>query len=280
MKITNKYNYPMQMVRFAESMLRRPHDTRISITRLCDSPQILRLLREKWDVLERDVSQMTWALISTAIHAILQQHAGPNALAEEKLIVSIDGVEIAGIPDLYENEIISDWKFVKTSALYYQSSFAQFEKQLNCYDYMFHIHGFPVKEIQDVLIFRDWSAAMTKDPEYPQFDVQSHKPELWGHEKTYQFIKERLSAHANPEHQCTDEERWAIKPKFAVMKKGQKRSKKNHDNVDDARFHASELNRAEGKPGMYYVEDRPGDEWKRCREYCDVSSVCPQYRKG
>lgn len=277
MKITNKHNYPQAFVNYAIAQLQKPENDYIRVTSLCDSPQILRLKKAHWEALEVDVSTKTWALISTAIHEILQAYSDANTLTEERLIIEVDGVKIGGRPDIFDHYgNLQDWKCVKTGKLF--MGMDREIEQLNCYAYMLRQHGFEVNKIQDIFIFRDWMKPKADvKADYPDYDVRTYDQPLWSEEQQLAFIRERIRVHQEPDSLCDDKDRWARPTVYAVMKKGKKRSEKNHKNKIDAERHVINCNQSD-KANKYYIDERIGEPFYRCRNgYCDVSQVCGQF---
>jgi hypothetical protein len=276
MTITNKLGLPDVLVQAVSN--REPSDA-YSASQLMKSPRQLWLGRKHHVEIVEDVSDRIWALFGTALHAIIEQANPENALTEERLSHEFPGLgKITGIPDLFQDGIISDWKTVSVwSYIYFDDDKrAEYASQLNTYAFLYRALGFEVKGLEIVMLMRDWQASKAKfDPDYPQSQVAKIKIPLWSQEKAETYIKAKLDYFETfrdtaddqlPE--CTEKERWAKPGKWALMKKGRKSAVKLYDVQPDIEL----------EPGHYW-EHRPGEQWKRC-EYCNVSPFCNQYQKA
>jgi hypothetical protein len=264
---------------------------KFSVTELLLSPQMLQLRRRHDDEIVLDPLDNLWRLFGKLCHGKLEAHAGVNALVEEGLTLGVydngmieliskttepsrSFVTVSATPDLYEDETVTDYKF--TSVWSVKDGIKDdWERQLNLYMLFFLLYGFSVKHLRIVAIARDWSAAAAKrDKDYPP-RVKVFKVKLWSKPECELFLRERVRLHEAaeklPDDQlppCTDEERWATKPVWAVMEKGKRRATKLHGTQQAADIHAASL------PGSV-VQERPR-EYKRCENYCDAYSVCSQ----
>jgi len=268
MKITNKLGLPASIVKAVSvDNYSRPQGT-ISATTLL-APAYQRHLMDKYeDELEEDASARIWSMMGQLGHAIAERSAGAQSLSEERLTTELDGYNITGQVDLYENEIITDFKF---TTVYAADGKPEWNAQVNAYAWLMQKAGFPVKGAQIVAVFRDFHMSKAGQNGYPEAAVKVIPVPLWADQETEKFLLARLKEHGSlMPPLCTDEERWATKPVFAVMKKGRKTALKLYDNEIDAQGHAA------GEDG--YVEKRPV-EYKRCENYCAVSKFCPAFKK-
>lgn len=276
--ITNKKNLPETFVKVLERDCHKSAD--YSASQLTKPVQMVHLEKRHREEIEEDVTDRIWALFGQAVHAILQKGETENQLVEGYLKETVDGVVLSGMSDLYEDGKISDYKVTSAwSWVFIKDKIPEYESQLNTYAWLFEKAGFPVKALEIVMILRDWIASKAKyDAGYPDCQVQVIQIKLWPMEKREEYIKSRVRLYEKykdyPDAElpnCTPEDRWAKASTFAVMKSGRKTALK----VEDSREAAKEWMKKNFKGE--YIEERKGDEWKRC-EYCSVSAFCNQFQ--
>jgi hypothetical protein len=137
-----------------------------------------------------------------------------------------------------------------------------------------------------VMFMRDFSKIKSKtQSDYPDRPVVTVSFTLDTPEEAEAFIIDRLSLFIKYEAikddqlpLCTQEERFNNGDKYAVMKKGNKRAVKIHDEYVIAEIHAGALNEKEEKE-IYYIEERKGTDMK-CLEYCSVNKYCDYYKEN
>jgi hypothetical protein len=272
MQITNKLNLPEEIVNAVSS--REPGNS-YSASMLTQTPRMVWLRRRHFSEISEDVADRIWALFGTAVHYIFHKNQDKKSLAEEFLEYEFEnGIKITGMPDLYKNGKISDWKIksVWSYVFFDDNTKFELESQLNCYAFLFDKYGFEVKELEAIFILRDWQKSKALyDKKYPQSQVVIIPVRLWDKEEIERHIKfrinnfEKYNIPDNELPECSPAERWAKPGKWALMKKGKKRAIKLYD----------EKQNFELEPGFFW-EERKGEQWKRC-EYCSVSSFCNQY---
>lgn len=280
MKITNKMGLPQALVDAVS--IRQPSDS-YSASMLTKSPRQVHLERRHAHEIERDVSDMIWSLFGTAVHKVIEQADPEQALLEEALTHELsNGAKITGTADLYESGKISDWKTVSVWSYVYlddQKRF-EYESQLNTYALLFELYGFPVRELEIVMLFRDWQKNKAKyNSDYPQQQVYPLPLKMWSAEHTERYLLDRTNLFESykdvPDDDlpfCTDSERWAKPGKVAVMKRGRKSALRVLDTTEQAE---AWMQQNSGE----YIEQRPGEPWKRC-EYCDAAAFCNQFQEG
>lgn len=289
MKLTNKQNLPQSVV---NAVKRDPYNNQgtLSVTTLIKPPQMVRLEKKHFNDIEHDVSDSLWALYGQSIHHILERSVGEGDRAEERLYMDVEGVTISGQYDLFTKEnILQDYKFTSVWAVKdaLQNGKKEWEHQLNMlatlyaftYDYYF------VEKLQIIAFCRDWrNSEMLRDPQgYPN-KVEIIDVPLWAPKETLDFIKERVKLHTSETVQpCTDEERWIVPGKWAVMKKGRKSALRLLDTEGTALQWCAENDQiknetAELKSGIS-IEERP-TKYNRCEGYCNCSMFCPQFNGG
>ena len=85
-------------------------------------------------------------------------------------------------------------------------------------------------------------------------------------------ILEKLSDMNLP--MCSEEERFNKGDTYAIKKIGNKTALKVHKTREEAIEHLMNLNNK--YPGMYELEERPGEDVK-CLNYCSCNKQCPYY---
>ena len=212
MQITNKHNLPEELRRAIIKNNRAPKEGIISVTELISPPIIRKLKLKYWDVLEEDVSDRLWALLGTAMHSVLENHVDGDAFGEERLYAEVDGQKITGQSDIFQDEIVSDWK-VTSAWSYIYGIKPEWKKQVNIYGWLWQENGFKVKTLRINMLLRDWmTSKATGVGKYPMLPfisvdvVKNKKPTV------LKYIKERIRLHNQEELvECTPTERWERK---------------------------------------------------------------------
>jgi hypothetical protein len=271
MKVTNKFNLPGPIVKAVE--LDEHQQADVSVTGLISPVQMSVLTKQHWDEIEVDASDRIWLLLGKAVHYVLEK-AVPDLDTEEYLTVTIDGVTVSGTLDILDriSRTITDYKVTSTYAIKDFTVKPEWEKQLNCYDYMATLNGDKIEHLQIVAILRDWQESKTIEHDYPKSAVIVMPVRKWSRSEQERFLIERVAAWKVAQTMtdlppCTDDERWAKSPTWAVKKAGNKRATKLFDLEAPAKVFAAENNMV--------VEYRPGEQ-VRCQRYCPVRRFCKQ----
>ncbi|MDA3813709.1 MAG: hypothetical protein PF570_05585 [Candidatus Cloacimonetes bacterium] len=279
MKITNKNGIPAPIFRsISKNWYGGAGEKKqfCSVTQLLKSAKIFVLEKRYARELQEEASDLIWALMGSAMHKVLEKSESKNSLNEERLSCEISGKIISGGIDLYENSVISDFKFTSVWTYIYGSRLQEWTEQLNIYSYLYAKANFPVERLQVIAIFRDWSKLKSRiESDYPQ-QVMIVPIKLWKMSRTEKFIKEKLSqletALKLPDDKiapCTLAQRWQDPEKFAVMKKGNKRALKLFESRELAsRFISFHKDRE--KLNIEIRESLP----RRCQDYCLVNGYC------
>ncbi len=273
MNITNKYDLPEVLVKFARAKNYSRGDARLSVTQLINSPRIVALQERHHDEMEQDISDVLFSLLGTATHYVLDQYSDhAEVITEQRLFHTINGWKISGAIDRQvttpEGRILEDWKV--TSAYAAMSGKSEWEEQLNCYAYLVRAHGHAVVGLKINAIIRDWARRNAGKDGYPDAPIMQINVPLWTYEEQESFIKQRIALHAatvmDDPPMCTPDERWMKPDQWAVIKAGNKRAFK----VFLTEAEAKEL--ANQKPGFDVVH-RPGQP-TRCMSFCPVKQFC------
>ena len=258
---------------------RRPTEGRYGVNALNGAPRVEQLKRRHWDEIEYDPMERLWMVMGKLLHSQPEGRADVNALAEERIKVSIGGRDVVGVVDHYADETITDYKFVSTWASN-DGVKPEWEAQLNCYAYLLRACGFPVTKLQIQAVYRDWSQKKADtDKGYPP-RAEVMKVKLWDPAKVLDHLEKRVALHVANETKpdgeltpCTDAERWARPGKFALMKEGNKKAVKLYDTREEAATAMAGV-----QAGLHYIQERP-TEYARCTR-CEVKAWCNQVMEG
>lgn len=273
MIIRNPRNLPEALVRAVSWATYKPNPMRMSVTDLIGSPLARSLKHKFYDQLEADVEDMTWAMLGTAFHMLMDKNAPAGSHSEKKIELLIDGYTLVGIPDIHQDGTLDDYK--TTSVFSFKlGDKPDWERQLNVYRYMiFKDKGIEIKKLRIVAILRDWMKSKTKsDKDYPKYPLIVVDIPIWPMEYTEMYIFNRLEIHKTLA-ECTPEERWRRPTVYAVKKKGIKTSKRNLDSMEMAEAWIAK-NTKENERKLYTIDVRPGEDSK-CLDYCSVAKWCP-----
>lgn len=276
MKITNKLNLPQGLVNAVDT---EPHNKKgsISATTLIQGVKQIILTQRHWEELEDDVSDRIWALFGTAVHCLLETE-GKYDFAEIDMSYKVEGITVTGRIDNYnmKDGIVCDYK---TASVYKikAENFEDWYLQGMIYAWLLRKNNLPVNKCRFIAMLKDHSKTEAlRSHEYPQkpvflyqFDVTEEALEdietfILQKIKAYNFYKNRADDDI-PE--CTEHERWAKNPTFAVMKKGRKTAVKLFKEAVEATKYAEKCGE------NHYIEFRPGES-VRCQSYCLCSTYC------
>jgi hypothetical protein len=281
MTITNKLGLPEAIVK-ACTRERHNKPGELSATTLLKGVREIHLTKRHWEELTVDAADLIWALFGTATHTLLESE-DKNEFTEEKLQHEVDGVTVTGVIDNYNMKegMITDWKTASVWKVIYQN-FDDWTRQGMVYAWLLRKNGFPVSKCRFVALLKDHSKAKAKYGNgYPKSPVYVHEFFVtadWLQSIEF-FIKSKIESYktvaGEPDDRlpvCSDEERWAEPPKYAVMKEGRKSAVKLHETRKEAEEHALSL------VGKHYIENRPGSD-RKCEDYCVCNKFCSYYRQ-
>jgi len=289
MIITNVHNVPEQFIRVAQNNKYSKGDADISVTTLIDSPRINILKQRHEDQMQRDITDMTFSMVGTAVHQMLEDtDEKPNEVYEERLYQNVFDWVLSGAIDVQKYEAdgsvsIMDYKVCTAWAV--MNDKPDWEKQLNCYAWLVtRSKQLPVKKLQIIAIIRDFNRRKSqRERDYPNANIQVIDVPLWDFEEQSNYIANRVFLHKNAQTDfindiplCSDEERWAKPAKWAVMKKGRKSAVKLFDDPKLAELYMKEQKGADA----LYLEERPSELTRCCENFCGVAQFCSQFEES
>lgn len=281
MKITNNHGAPATLVALANKNHYSKGAADYSITELLSPPRVRRLQERHDPSLEKDVSDMLWPLLGSALHVVAERASADQHVTEERIFADIDGVKVSGAIDLQEmteqGVIITDYKF--TSAYSVMNEKKEWEEQLNLYKWLVESRKrIPVIGLRICALIRDFSRHDRRE-NYPASPIHMVEIPMWDSVKAEAFVRARLHLHAEakfadameePLPPCSDEERWFSETTYAVKKEGRKTAVRVFKTIEEAQ----EL--AQKEKG--YVETRTGEPRRCTGNYCNVAEYCDQYQ--
>lgn len=283
MKITNQHHLPEAIFEAIKHNWYSGHKEQryASVTELLKPTKQFILSKRHYKEIVQDASDMIWMLLGSAIHKVLEASEIDNSISEERLSLDIDGAVITGGFDLYKDGIVSDFKFTGVWNYSSDSRKEEWEKQLNLYAYLLRQHGFEVKALQIIAIFRDWQKSKyLSSPAYPR-QVETIAMKLWDDAAVIAFLKERITELRSIDEltddmipECSPEERWQGSDHYAVYRKDGARALRVFDKLDEAQAF---LTAHKDAPVLSIVTR--SEQPKRCFDYCPVNQFCHYYRK-
>lgn len=284
MKLTNETGLPDAIVQAVSKTQYAPSRSRdsIGVTALIDSPRVRILKRDNWEAMTEDASDKLWALLGILMHEALEK-SETVAKVEGLLSMQVLGWTLRGKFDralLDVTGLLQDYKLMSVWERIYGIKKDK-EAQLNVYAELLSQNGREVKALEVVAIYRDWSkgqATREQGGNYPAKQAERIPVALWPQSQRLAYIEERVRLHQAAETAlplCTPEERWASPDTYAVMKEGNKRAARVLDSMEEAK-HWEYTNLVGSKS---HIEVRPGDQTKRCRDYCSVKDFCVFYQE-
>ena len=282
MKVTNKYNLPIALVRAMSRDDYTKGKSDYSVTGLLTPPKVA-LLREQYnDRMEMDISDKMYTFLGTALHKVMEDTVMPeNCPYEERLFTEIDGTTISGAIDIQERvpagTIVWDYKVTSVWSVMYKKD--EWVQQLNMYKWFVEtVKKERVVGLKICAFLRDWSGNKTGE-NYPEASIVIVDIPLWTATEAEEFIRNRLNAHKEAKMvmefgqelvPCSDKERWMSETTFAVKREGRKTAIR----VLTSEQEAKEM--AEKEKG--YVETRTGEPRRCAGNYCGVAEWCKQYQ--
>jgi len=293
MQMTNQHELPeiiVDVIDYAKSLYSKG-DSQYTPSSLNTPPQMFQLMKKHHKELEADYSEQLASLLGTAFHDFAERAMllhPDKYIAEERYYMDYpmpDGStrRISGQIDVFDiqNKHLYDFKVTSIFKAKKPEADAEWNQQGSVNKYIMHHNKIKVRYASNIVFSKDFRRSESaRNPEYPNTPIVVMPLKLMSKTDTEDFITTRILEHEAPTPRpCTKEERWASEGKWAVMKNKNKRAVKLHDTKDEAQNHADELAAASPKD-TFFLEERGGDEWKRCRDFCPVAKFCPQYKEA
>jgi len=279
--ITNNHGAPATLVALARKNYYSKGDSDYSVTELLSPPRVRRLQERHDAVLTKDVSDMLWALLGSALHVVAERASAEDHVTEERIVADIDGVKVSGGIDLQEmtpsGVIITDYKF--TSSYSVMNEKKEWEEQLNLYKWLVEsVKRIPVKGLRICALIRDFSRHDRRE-NYPDAPIHMVDIPMWDSVTAEAFVRSRLQLHTEakfadameePLPPCSAEERWFSETTYAVKKEGRKTAVRVFKTIEEAQELAAK------EKG--YVETRAGEPRRCTGNFCGVAEFCEQYQ--
>ena len=223
MIITNKHALPAPLVRAITFDQQKREG--FTVTNLINSPRITQLQRRRWDEIAEDASERIWPLLGSAVHYILAKGTTAEALKEERLEIEVGGVKVRGRPDLWQENIITDYKLTSVWNIVLEPrGRREWHCQLNLYNALYSHAGFPAQKLEVCAILRDWQESKRGEHNYPAIQVVMIGIPIWDEETTMNYLRERVRLHLEAERLaddelplCTPEEMWEKPTTYAAV---------------------------------------------------------------
>jgi len=247
-----------------------------------------KLMIENWDKMEVDCVALHYRMMGSSIHYVLEQAAKDRLGVQTEIRLNLPpacfGIEIRGRADWldYTESTLGD---IKTCSTYTDGREIKEEwiQQLNIYRYILRrVFDYTADNLRVFPYFKDWSLSQTTNSNYPKSPYGCIEIPVWEWKQTHDFIEKRVAENLQENIRfCTDEERWKIPPRYAVMRKGYKKALAATMVVDGNRTDILSREAAQSiinQKGLHsdkdvYIEERKG-ECRRCENYCDMRDVC------
>jgi hypothetical protein len=278
-RLTNVYDLPEPLVQAVMNDKYSPGRSDYTTSQLAGTPaRQWALKRKHWMDITEDVSDRIYSLSGQSKHVVLERAAEfceqYEYLAEERFYIQRSGKTVGGQIDLYDKRqgILYDWK--ETSVyVSYLSLKPEWAAQGNINRLLLEENGYPVNQIVNIALYRDWKKSLVGSTEkYPPHQVSKFEIPVWPNEETESFIARRIAEFENAKNElplCSDEDRWKAPDVWALTKVGGKKALKLFDTEKEALDHMEIFN----IPGVITL--RPGVN-KRCQSYCVCAPFCAQ----
>jgi len=290
--ILNQHRAPRALIRYAEDDQYSKGRADFSATGLLEEPRIVALEATRNDLIKDDPYENPWKFLSNIFHHLMSTHAGNDEIAEERIFTEFEGVTISGAMDLQIVEIdkdfskrvrIGDYKF---TTLYGIRDTLKWEQQLNIYAWLIEREkpGLTVDGLEIYAFLRDWRIGRAEEVStYPQTPGLTIDLPLWDHQKTEDFVREKIELHREAQKNlpfCSHEGRWptgkvwkieSISETDPIIFRGDETFPRK---MDAAKALASLPQGVQ----LDAVITSSFKTYRRCKSYCHFESICDQWQ--
>ena len=289
MKLENKHNAPKAFMNFCADDKYSRGDSDYSVTDLLEEPRIVALKKMYPDIGVEDPYENPWKYIGTMFHSILEEYSPDDELSEERIFSEVDGVKISGAMDVQiideeGNVSIGDYK---TTSVFSLKDVDKWEKQLNLYRWLVEREkGLTVTKLTIYAFLRDWKISMSeKIRDYPPTPGITVDIDLWHKHRVEDFVRFRIDQHEQCEGlaepklpHCTHHGRWPSGTLYTVepLEISGPEKKKLFKTKREANKYYDGLELTEQ---MTTFQDKTFETYRRCKSYCDFSSVCSAWKE-
>lgn len=261
----------------------------VSVTELVDPPIVSVLKRRHRKEAVRDVVDLSSIAVGRSIHNDMLMNAPKHmeALQEETLAVPLgNGMTLRGTADLWMDTGGGTIIDAKGTSVYkiLNVDLDDYKWQINSYAWLYKkAMNVDTQHGEIVAILDGWRMREAEnDPNYPQSKTHRVPIEIMSEEATEVWLNTRAdlfkSALDTPDEElipCSKEERWEKPRHWRVVKRGNKRAKKNfYEDRGETQEDAEQY--AEIQGGDFEVFEVLGER-TRCDRYCAYRPWCPLY---
>lgn len=284
MKLTNRLNLPSSIVSAIANDPYSAGSADISVTKLISPPYQVRLLKAGAGQIVEDAADRVHALMGQIGHSIIERATidPKTSVAEQRIFMpasfvglNLPGYIVSGAFDLLEKHILFDFKF---TTVWSSKGKIEWEQQLNLLRVLCQYHyeqtgdeRFVVAGAKIIAIYRDWQKVKAGMQDHPKHQVEAIEIPIWNLDDAKKYMAERITLHtADAPPPCTNEDRWATEPVYALMKAGRKSAVKLYKTQEEADAKCAVAGKG------HVVAHRPV-QYKRCESYCAAAAFCPAW---
>lgn len=284
MRFTNELNLPEAIVRAVTNDPYDKGDADFSVTGLIAPVRAKALTARHESVLVEDVADRVWSLYGQIGHTILER-ADMQAVPDRFFLTRMykdKAYKISGKGDslvLTGDGLLDDYKFTRVWAVL-DGPKDEWVAQVNIYRLgLIELFGFVIEKLRITALLQDWMWRQGGKGKYPDRSIVTLPIDVWPLEQTEEYLMARIAAHVDARDlsdadlpECSNDERYCGKLKYAVMKPGRKSAVKLCDVLAEAEH------LCEGNP-TWSIDTR-GGESVRCQRYCPVGKqtvLCNQW---
>lgn len=279
MKITNRLSLPAPFVR-AVSTERHNAPNCLSATTLLKGAKEIVLAERHWDEMTDDAADRVWAVFGSAVHSVLESHAGAEEFAEHKVSAEVDGVTVTGQVDYFSDGVIHDYKTASVWKVLRQE-YEDWRRQGQIYAWLLAQNGIRVSMARFVILLKDHSKTKARaDKSYPRSPCAVFETDISDEPlaETERFIRAKVEEYKiarelgdNEIMPCSDKERWSDGWRYAVRMPGKPRAMRVFEDEAVAQVYS------EAHPGSYVETREP--VYRKCVDYCPVRQFCNFYHR-